>query len=323
MAVKFGAFVPQGWKQELTGIDDPFAQYESITRCAQEAEAAGFDSVWVYDHFHTAPSAEVKPVFEAWTAMAGLARDTRTVRLGQMVTCNEYRPPALLAKMASCVDVMSQGRVIVGLGAGWYEGEFRAYGYDFREAPERLRRLGEAAQVMTALWTEERAAFGGRQYTLAGAINEPKPLQRPHPPLWIGGAGERVTLKLVARYADGCNVSGDPATIRHKLDVLDAHCEAAGRDPREITRSTNAEDVIFGSEREVADQLERTARDVGIDPGELRRRLGPLVGSAEHVADELRKRVEAGIDYVIVFLPRMADGGQLRRFAEEVMPLIG
>jgi F420-dependent oxidoreductase-like protein len=321
--VRFGAFVPQGWRQELTGIDDPVEQYETLTRCALEAEAAGYDSVWVYDHFHTIPKPELKPTFEAWTTMAGLARDTKRVRLGQMVTCNEYRPPALLAKMASCVDVMSGGRAVVGLGAGWYEQEFNAYGYEFRETPERLRRLGESLQVFKAMWGEEHASFEGQHYQLRGAINEPKPVQRPHPPLWVGGGGERVTLKLVARYADGCNFGGDSAAIRHKLEVLERHCEAVGRDSAEITKSTSVEGVIFGDEREVARQIGARSRAIGVDPDVLRAQLGPLAGPAEQVAEELRARVAAGIDYVIVFLAGLAEGGQLQRFADEVIPLVG
>src|SRR5919109_1777577 len=230
--------MPQGWRMDLADVRDPVEKYETMSRCAVEAEDAGFDGIFLYDHFHTVPTPQLESVFECWTSMAALARDTRTVRLGQMVTCNSYRPPSLLAKMASCVDVMSHGRLILGIGAGWYEHEYVAYGYEYPETPERLRMLRESLQVIKAMWTEEKARFEGRYYRLGGAINEPKPVQEPHPPIWIGGGGEKVTLKLVAQYGDACNIGGiDPAVYRHKFDVLKAHCEDLGRDYNSIIKS--------------------------------------------------------------------------------------
>jgi F420-dependent oxidoreductase-like protein len=318
--IKFGTFVPQGWRMDLRDVPD-IEQYEVLTRCAQEAEAAGFDSAWVYDHFHTAPPA-TQPTFEAWTVMAGLARDTHRIRLGQMVACNEYRPPSLLAKMAACVDVMSRGRLVVGLGAGWYQQEFTAYGYDFPTTAERLRRLGEAAQVMRAMWTDERATFDGRYYSIRNAICEPKPLQKPHPPLWIGGGGEQVTLRLVARFGDACNISGDPATLRRKLDVLRRHCEETGRDFGELVKSTNVT-VVFGEGAELERDLGRVAEMTGRGLEALRRDSQFVSGSPAEVAERIGRRVAVGFDYVIVFLPLMARGGEIRRFAEEVIPALG
>lgn len=314
---RFGVFAPQGWRLELREVEDPFAQYEVLSRCAQEAEAAGLDSVWVYDHFHTVPRAEIQPTFEAWTTLAALARDTHRVRLGQLVTCNEYRPPQLVAKMASCIDVISGGRLVVGMGAGWYGEEFAAYGYDFPATPDRLRHLREGVQVMRAMWTEERASFEGRYYTVRDAVCEPKPLQRPLP-LWIGGGGERVTLRLVARFADGCNLVGDPSTVRHKLEVLRGHCEDVDRDPRTVTRSTELT-VVIGGEAE----LRRVAEMAGRSLEDLRAMPQMVAGPAEQVAARIRQYVEAGIEYVIVFLPLVADGGEIRRFADEVVPLVG
>src|SRR5258707_12144212 len=156
---------------------------------------------------------------------ASLARDTSNIRIGQMVTCNNYRHPALLAKMASTVDVLSHGRLNFGIGAGWYEHEYRAYGYAYPDAPERLRQLREAVQVIRAMWTREEATFEGKYYQVRGAINQPKGVQQPHIPLLIGGDGEKVTLKLVAQYAEACNVVDDPASVKQKLAVLKQHCE--------------------------------------------------------------------------------------------------
>src|SRR3984893_12707104 len=157
MTMKFGILVPQGWRMDRVGITDHIEAYETMTRVALEAEALGFDSIWLFDHFHTVPTPTQEVTFECWTSTAALARDTKRVRIRQLVTCNGYRNPALLAKMASTVDVLSHGRLDFGIGAGWYEHAFRAYGYDYLDAPERLRYLREAVQVILAMWTQNEA----------------------------------------------------------------------------------------------------------------------------------------------------------------------
>ncbi|MEZ4562738.1 MAG: LLM class F420-dependent oxidoreductase [Thermomicrobiales bacterium] len=240
MAVKFGVFVPQGWRMDLVDIADPVEQFEAMTAVAKAADAdPAWDSIWVYDHFHTVPEPTLETTFECWTITATLARDTRRVKIGQMVGCNGYRNPALYAKIASTVDVASHGRLYAGIGAGWYEHEWRAYGYGFPDVPERMRMFREAVQIIHAMWTEPAPTFHGRYYTIDGAINEPRGVQTPHPPLWIGGGGERVTLKLVAQYGDASNFgSGDAAVIREKLEILRGHCEAVDRAYDEITKST-------------------------------------------------------------------------------------
>lgn len=218
MALQFGLIVPQGWQRDLAGIVDPVEAYESMTRVALFAEAVGFDSIWLFDHVHTAPTITQEMTFECWTSTAALARDTRRVRIGQLVSCNGFRNPALLAKMAGTVDVLSHGRLVCGIGAGRYEHEFHAYGYDFPDAPTRLRYLREAVQVLHEMWTKEEAHFEGQYYQVHGAINQPKGVQQPHIPLLIGGHGEQVTLKLVAQYADACNINAhDIESLKHKL----------------------------------------------------------------------------------------------------------
>jgi len=178
--VRFGIFVPQGWIMDLVDIKDPVEKYEAMTRVAQTAERLGFDSLWLFDHFHTYFKPVLETTFECWTATAALARDTTRIRLGQMVTCNGYRNPALLAKMASTVDVLSHGRLDFGIGAGWYEHEYTAYGYEYPPTPgERLKMLREALQVIRAMWTEPYASFDGEFYKVSGAINEPKGVQKP------------------------------------------------------------------------------------------------------------------------------------------------
>lgn len=306
---------------DLADVRDPVEKFETMIRCAREAEQAGFDAIWVYDHFHTVPTPQLEATFECWTSMAALARDTRTIRIGQMVTCNSYRPPALLAKMASCVDVMSHGRLILGIGAGWYQHEYEAYGYDYPDTPERLRMLREALQVVKAMWTLEQAEFEGRYYRLRGAINEPKPVQKPHPPIWIGGAGEKVTLKLVAQYGDACNFNADVQTVRHKLDVLREHCEAVGRDYASVLKTIEFY-AILGDPSEVDRVVADTARRTGQGEAFIRE-WHAYVGDAGRIAQIIGEYVDAGVEYVIVNLPNAFESGAIRRFAEEVFPRLG
>ena len=319
--LKIGIFVPQGWRMDLADIADPVEKYETMSRSAIESERAGFDAVWVYDHFHTVPVPQHESVFECWTSMAALARDTSTIRLGQMVTCNSYRPPSLLAKMASCIDVLSHGRLILGIGAGWYEHEYVAYGYDYPDTSDRLRMLREALQVIKAMWTQDEATFEGRFYQVRGAINEPGPVQKPHPPIWIGGAGERVTLKLVAQYGDACNIGGDIATVTHKLEVLREHCDNVGRDYDSILKTMEFY-AVLGDAKEVDRVVRDTARRTRTDESFIRS-WHPYQGDAGRIADFMQQYADAGIDYFIVNLPNAFEGGVITRFAEEVFPRAG
>ena len=319
--LKVGVFLPQGWRMDLADIRDPVEKFETMSRCAREAEEAGFDAVFAYDHFHTVPEPMLESVFECWTSMAALARDTKTIRLGQMVTCNSYRPPSLLAKMASCIDVMSHGRLILGIGAGWYQHEYEAYGYEYPDTPERLRMLRESLQVIKAMWTEDHAGFEGRHYQVRGAINEPKPVQKPHPPIWIGGAGEKVTLKLVAQHGDACNFNADVETVRHKLEVLREHCGTVGRDYDSVLKTVEFYTILGDRseiDRVVRDTARRTAKD-----DDFVRAWHPLHGDAERIAEIIHEYAEVGIEYFIVNLPNAAEGGVITRFAEEVFPRLG
>lgn len=312
MTLQFGVLVPQGWTMDLAGIKDPVQAYETMTKVAQTAEEVGFASVWLVDHFHTIPYPSQEVTFECWMSTAALARDTSTIRIGQMVTCNSYRHPALLAKMASTVDVLSHGRLNVGIGAGWDEQEYRAYGYTYPDGPERLRQLREAVQVMLAMWKEEEAYFEGTYYQVRGAINQPKGVQKPHIPLLIGGDGEQVTLKLVAQYADACNVGDDPATVKQKLAVLKEHCVTVGRDYESIHRTSTTFCLIADSDEQARALL----------PAERKARIGnkvttALIGSPETIRKRLATYEEAGVQELVL---RFVDGTNLealRRFARE------
>src|SRR5680860_199053 len=217
--MKFGLFVPQGWRLDLIEIENPVEQFEAMTNVARVADEGGWDSIWVYDHFHTVPTPEMESTFECWTTTATLARETSRVNIGQRVTSNGYRQPSLYAKIASTVDVASNGRLYAGLGAGWHEQEWRAYGYDWDETPVRMRKFREAVEIVHTMWTEDYPTFEGKHYRIDQPINEPKGVRKPHPMFWIGGGGEQVTLKLVAQYGDGSNINADLPEIERKLGV--------------------------------------------------------------------------------------------------------
>lgn len=322
MPVKFGVFVPQGWRMDLTEIADPVEQFEAMTAVARAADAdPAWDSIWVYDHFHTVPEPTMETTFECWTITATLARDTERVKIGQMVGCNGYRNPALYAKIASTVDVASHGRLYAGIGAGWYEDEWRAYGYGFPDVPERMRMFREAVRIIHAMWTEEKPVFQGRYYTIDGPINEPRGVQTPRIPLWIGGAGEKVTLKLVAEYGDACNFGGSPDEISRKLEILRRHCDTVGRDYDTITKSTQIFmlPIPAGGDRERL-SAEAAAR-LNFTPEAFAKQY--WVGTSDEIVERLQATVDAGIDYVIFYIPGLAyDHGAMHQVAREIIPRI-
>ena len=319
--MQFGVFVPQGWKRDLNEIHDPVAQYEAMTAVARAADSEpGIDSVWLYDHFHTIPTPERETTFECWTATATLARDTTRVKIGQMVGCMGYRNPALYAKIASTVDVASHGRLYAGIGAGWYEHEWRAYGYEWVATRERMQRFREGVEIIHAMWTEDYPTYSGKHVHIDGPINEPKSAVPGRKiPMWIGGGGEQVTLKLVAQYGDACNVGGaNPEVIRQKLEVLKRHCDGVGRDYDSIVKSTSIEPLVLLEREDDADRATKTLR------GEM-----PLnqylerawVGTPDQIAERLRAVAAAGANYVLVYIPRVAyDHSPMLRFAREVLP---
>jgi F420-dependent oxidoreductase-like protein len=317
MALKFGLVVPQGWRMDLTHIPDPVEAYETMTRVAQLAEELGFDSIWLYDHFHTVPQPTQEVTFESWTSTAALARDTKRVRIGQIVTCNGYRNPALLAKMASTVDVLSHGRLDLGIGSGWYEHEYRAYGYDYPDAPTRLRYLREAVQVILQMWTTEEAVFEGKYYQVRGAINQPKGVQKPHIPLLIAGGGEKVTLKLVAQYGNACNVGHlDNESLVNKFKILKQHCEQVERDYNEIRRTVLFNCAIAETDAEAMKKAEVFRRNI---PSGRMREQG-LVGTPEAIRTRLQEIEQAGAQEVIIYLPDAADLESVRLLASACLP---
>ena len=240
-------------------------------------------------------------VLECWTTLAALAPMVPRLSIGTIVVGNTYRSPAVVAKMAATVDVISQGRLILGLGAAWQENEHDAYGIPFYTVGERLQRLDEACQVLKMLWTQDRSTFKGRFYQLDDAPANPKPVQKPHPELLIGGGGEKVTLKIAAKYADHWNTWGGPRILRNKNTILDGHCAAVGRDPKLILRSAVMPLVISDDKAEVEKVRQAAMKRMGFD--EARAQDTILGGSVAQVQDTLGKLREAGVG--LLFLPSM------------------
>ncbi len=314
MTLKYGLIVPQGWRMDLAGISDAVEAYETMTRVAQEAEALGFDSIWLYDHFHTVPTPTQEVTFECWTSTAALARDTKRVRIGQMVTCNGYRNPALLAKMASTVDALSHGRLDFGIGAGWYEQEFLAYGYDFPDGPARLRQLRDAVQIILKMWSDDEAVFEGKHHQVHGAINQPKGVQKPHIPLLIGGGGEQVTLKLVAQFADACNIGHlDNEGLIRKFALIKKHCDDVGRDYDSIWRTVIFNCAIAETDEEAFAKSKAFQRN--IPSGRFREQA--LVGIPETIRQRLAEIEQAGAQEIIIYMPDAAQLEPVRMFARE------
>ena len=320
MSARFGVFVPQGWRMDPVEIADPMAKYEAMTAVARAADGLKeYDSIWVFDHFHTVPRPVHETVFEAWTTTAALTRDTQRVNVGQMVTCNGYRSPAVLAKMASTVDVMSHGRLYCGLGAGWYEHEWRAYGFGFPDTRARMRAFREACEIVYKMWTEDEPTVTGEYYSIDQPINEPKGARKPHPMFWIGGDGEQVTLRLVARYADACNIGdGDVATIRQKLDVLRGHCDVVGREYDDITRSTSLQVLPMSAGQDPAAATAKLRATSGMSFEDYSRRV--IVGTPDRIGTEIQRRLDAGINYVLFYVPGVAYNLEpLHMLAEQVL----
>ena len=285
--------------------------FERVSDIAVTAEESGFDSVYVMDHFFQLPllGRPDQPMFECYTLLSALAARTRRVKLGAMVGGVSYRNPGLLAKEVTALDVISQGRAIWAIGAAWYELEHDALGFDFGTFTERFEKLEEALQIVKSMFANDTTTFEGKWYSVKDAFNVPKPVTPGGPPVLIGGSGERKTLRLVAQYADACNVFGDPSRVRHLMEVLDAHCERLGRDPSTVTR-TRLGTLVLGSSHD--DALARrdamlAGRGVQWDslPDDLKADLSVrfTVGDADEVGEQVQAYLDAGLDGVIWNMP--------------------
>lgn len=278
------------------GEDELFTRLADIANAAEES---GFDSVWVMDHFYQIEvvGPRTDPMLEAYTLLGALAARTHRVSLGTMVTGVTYRNPGLLAKQVTTLDVISNGRAILGIGAAWNEDEHRGYGFRYPPIGERMDRLEEALQICRAMFTQPAPSFSGRHYEIDQALNVPRPIRPQGIPILVGGGGERRTLALVARYADACNLFGDLATIKHKLGVLERHCDAVGRDPASITKTRLGALVVAETAAEAERKGAEMARARGMD--EERFRGYVIAGDPDAVCEQVDEYLEAGLDGLV------------------------
>lgn len=309
------------------------SDYRDMVAVAQSAEEYGFDSVWLCDHFLTispddyvndagiavdgdrGPTGRPKslPLLECWTALSALARDTKRLRLGTSVLCNSYRHPAVLAKMAATLDVISEGRLDLGLGAGWFQREFEAYGIPFPSVRDRVSALDEALQVIRAVWTEPNPTYAGQFYTLDGAICDPPPVQRPHPPLWIGGEGDRVQ-RIAAKHAQGLNVRWwSPQQVTQRRDFLARACESAGRDPDSLRLSVTA--LLAPTDSPEAESQVR-AEFASIPES------GLIVGSPDRCIARIREYQDCGVDTFLFTVPHVVKSDHLHAIGHDILPAV-
>ena len=328
--MQFGLFIPQGWRLDLVGI--PVENHWATMReLARHADGGPWDSLWVYDHFHTVPMPTDEATHEAWSLMAAYAASTSRIKLGQMCTAMSYRNPAYLAKVAATTDIISGGRVQMGIGGGWYEHEWRAYGYGFPSAGVRLARLDEGVQIMRDAWRDGRVSFAGKHYQVDGAIVAPKPLQPNGLPLWIAGGGEKVTLKIAAKYGQYTNFSASPEEFSRKSEILAGHCRDVGTDYAAIIRSANVNAVLGTSDSDVQQRLKRVrdrlagiCGDAAADAMDaMNRSPGNATGTPEQVIETLTTLRGLGCEYVICYFPEAAyDRSGIELFESEVIPAL-
>src|SRR5919107_245852 len=293
---------------------------DSLKKLITKAENSGFDSFWVMDHFHQIQfvGRPEEPMLEGWTVISMLAGLTTKIKLGTLVTGIIYRYPSVLAKVAATLDVLSKGRLFMGIGAGWNEHESLAYGISLPSNQERMLRLEEAIQVIRKMWTEEPyASFNGKYYQIRNAYCNPKPIQKPSPPILVGGSGERKTLKIVAKYADACNLFGSIQTIKRKLDVLKEHCKRVGRDYDSILK-TKLDLVVIDDSEELARKRAQQFYK-GIPEQQIRDREFATYGTAEDVSRQIELLEEAGIQYLIVHFEPSTELEALEMFANKIL----
>ena len=295
--------------------------WSSVLDLWRHIEATGWDIACVTDHFMPGTKEREGAMLESWSTLTALAALVPRLRIGTIVLGNTYRHPAVVAKMAAQVDIISGGRLLLGLGAGWQENEHEAYGIPFPPMRERLERLDEACHVMRSLWTQRRSDFNGRYYRLSDAPLDPKPVQTPHPELMIGGGGERVTLRIVAKHADHWNVWGGPRVVAQKGAILDEHCAAVGRDPKTITRSANMALLITDKKDEVERLADTIATRMGRHAADPRDTC--LAGTHDQIREQLHQLRAAGAGVLFIptlFRPPHELRRDLDRFIAEIAP---
>jgi len=306
----------------------PDELFERIATIATTAEASGFDSVWVMDHFYQLPmlGQPNQEMFEAYTLLTALAARTSRVRLGAMVGGMTYRNPAFLAKTVTGLDVISRGRAIWGIGAGWFEMEHNAYGYEFGSFTDRFEKLEEGLQIAKSMFVNEHTTFAGKWFSVSDAMNVPKPVQAGGPPVLIGGSGEKKTLRMVAQYGDACNVFGDAATVRHLMGVLDGHCERLGRDPGSICRTRLATLVIGRTVEEAEAKISARLGGASLSdmPADVQTRLRAMfiLGDPASVQAQVQELLDAGLDGIVFNMPDAHDVEAVEMAGDALRPVL-
>lgn len=297
--ISFGVFLPS---YAFQNNEKPASLFTRIREVVLECERLGYHSVWLDDHLMF----ENKPTLECWTTLTALSAITTRIRLGTMVTCNSFRNPALLAKIAASLDVISGGRLEFGIGAGVQKTEHRAYGFSFPKLHARIERLKEAVEIIKKMWIEKKASYAGKHYKIRDAVCEPKPLQKPHPPITIGGSGEKLMLKVTAEHADRFDWGYLPSVelYKHKLKVLESHCKAVGRNFQEIERSCwlGGQLIIAQNRRELSEKPLQES----------------LVSTSDDCVRMMQSYVDLGVTHFMLFFGDLPSLGSLRLFAETV-----
>jgi F420-dependent oxidoreductase-like protein len=304
--IQFGLTIPQGWRGgdlPLEQENNPAKQFAFSKEIAITADKLNFDSIYAYDHLIPFFRDDTeKNIFECFTLLSAIAALTNKIRIGQIVTCNSYRNPTLLAKMLSTLDVISNGRIELGIGAGWYEKEYVAYGYDFPSHMIRIRQLDESISIIKELWTMRSATFSGRHYRIKEAICNPKPIQKPRPIIMVGGSGEKYLLKVVAKHADRYNnFFGKPEELKKKIAVLKEHCHTFGRDYKQIQHSVVLPCIITESGEDLNQILTRYKRDDKTIKQYLDYLVGGItIGVPEKIIKGINEYVELGVTHFII-----------------------
>jgi F420-dependent oxidoreductase-like protein len=326
--IKFGLAIPQGWRGgdlPLEEENNPINQYEFSKSIATIADNLNFDSIYAYDHLipHYKDDME-KNIFECFTLLSALAVITEKVKIGQIVVCSSYRNPSLLAKMLSTLDIISNGRVELGIGAGWYEQEYLAYGYDFSSNITRIMQLDESIKIIKAMWIEKYASFQGKYYKIKDAICNPKPIQKPHPLIMVGGSGEKYLLKVVAKHADRYNLFfGSPAEMKRKISILKEYCNTIGRNyKKDIQYSVVLPCIIRESEDEVNKVLIQNKRkDKSVEQYIQYLVNGITIGTPEKILQGISKYLDIGVRHFVLHFIGLNDSS-LRLFDSKVIRMI-
>jgi len=294
--------------------------WDDLPALWKEVDELGYDTAWTFDHFIPIFTDPKGPCLEGWITLAALAAHTRRVRLGTLVTGNTYRHPAVLANMAATLDHVSGGRLEFGIGAAWFEQEHAAYGISYPSIGTRMSMLDESLRIIKAMWTENAPSFEGKHYHVKDALCEPKPLQKPHPPILIGGGGEKKTLRLVARHAQMWNGFGSPEVFRRKIAILADHCRAEGTNVDAIEKSVLIRVAVTDDREKVRRMVARESQNRGLPEEEARRWI--LAGNPEEVSALVQDFVDAGVTHLIAmtFAPYGDQRESLRCFAQEVIP---